>query len=383
MNIEKFNKIRAEQFPLAETCAYLDTATTGLFSTRSKNAMIDFIENRHKNGMDIEDFLGHWKHADRLRGTVAEVINADSDEIFFSGSGSDMLNVFSRGIDLKENANVIITDLSFPSTPYNWFSRVGEENVRIAASVNGQIPSEKLLELVDDHTAVIALCAVENTSGFFHDIQKIGEFCKGRGIFFVLDITQCVGAMKIDVKSTHVDFLIATTYKWLSGAFGISFAYVSKRILDKIHPTFVGWTGNKDRHNHSRYKLDFADGANRFETGSLNWIGLKGIDQSMQLYLALGKDDVEEYILSLTDYLYEKVQGLRDVGLVGPFPKENRSGITYITFPEEWKLNDRMMRENGIRVHVASPTTFRASVHYYNNKTDIDKLVSFLESKQN
>lgn len=383
MDIEKFEKVRAEQFSLTKKCAYLDTATSGVFSTRSRKAMVDFIENRYSEGMDIDDFSGNWRYADRLRDTVAKVINSDSDEIFFSGSGSDMLNVFSSGIKLKENVNIVTSGLSFPSTPYNWINRVGEKNVRIAVPENGQVPSEKLFELVDDNTEVIALCMVENTSGFQHDIQTIGEFCKTRGIYLVLDITQCIGAIKVDVKKTHVDFLAATSYKWLSGAFGVAFAYVSKRVIDKIQPTFVGWTGNKDRHNHSRYKLDLAEGANRFETGSLNWIGLKGIEQSMQIYLELGKDDVEEYILSLTNYLYQKVGELKDVGLVGPFPKKNRSGITYITFPQEWKLDDRIMKENGIRVHVTNETTIRVALHFYNNRADVDKLISFLESKQN
>lgn len=383
MDAEKFKKIRQEQFPVTKKYAYLDTATTGLFSKNSKNAMMEFIENRYENGMSIEDFEENWKYAGKLRGTVAKVINSDSDEIFFSGSGSDMLNIFSNGIELKQNANVVITDLSFPSTPYNWFNRIGETNVRIAKSKNGQLSSEELFSLVDKETAVIALCLVENTSGFCHNIKEIGDFCKKHGIYLVLDATQCIGALNIDVKATHIDFLVATTYKWLSGIFGVSFAYVSKRIIDKIQPTYVGWTGNKERHNHSRYKLDLDDGANRFETGSLNWVGLKGIEQSMQIYLELGKGDVEQYILDLTDYLYEKVGELEEVGLIGPFPLKNRSGITYLTFPKEWELNDKVLSENGIRVHVASDTTMRVALHFYNNKADIDKLLSFLETREN
>lgn len=380
MNVEKFARVREEQFPIARRYVYLDTATTGIFSTRSKDAMVGFIENRYAEGMDIDDFLRTWRDVEHARKLAAEVIDADSDEIFFSGSGSEMLNVFSAGITLPGNANVVTTDMSFPSTPYNWFNRIGEENVRIAATENGQVPCDRLFALTDENTAVIALCLTENTTGFRHDIEKIGAFCKEKGIYFVLDATQCIGAMQIDVKNTHIDYMVATTYKWLSGAFGISFAYVSKRILADIRPVYVGWTGNKDRHNHSRYKLELEDRASRFETGSLNWIGLKGIEQSMQLYLELGKADVEAYVLSLTEYLYEKATAHKDIGLVGPFPEKNRSCIVYITYPAEWKLSDAILRERGVRAHVASETTIRISLHYYNNKADIDNLFAALES---
>ena len=381
MNTQKFATIRADQFPITERYAYLDTATTGPFATSTRNAMVGYIDNRYREGMDIPDYLENWNLAEKLRYTVAAVLNADAGEIFFSGSGSDMINVFSRGIELKENANVVTTDLSFPSTPYTWMNRVGQGNVKNAVSRNGQVPAKALFDLVDDNTAVISLCLVENTSGFRHDIGKIGEFCQQRGIYLVLDVTQCIGALNVDVKNTHIDYLIATTYKWLNAPFGISFAYASKRVLDRIRPTFVGWTGTKDRHNHSRFKLEMTEGANRFETGNLNWLGLTAIDQSMAMYLELGKDDVEQYILGLTDYVYEKIGELPDVGLVGPFPKKNRSGIVFLTFPKEWKLDDGIVRENGIRAHVTSETTMRISMHFFNNRADIDKLVAFLHSR--
>ncbi|MDO5688742.1 MAG: aminotransferase class V-fold PLP-dependent enzyme, partial [Tissierellia bacterium] len=355
--------------------------TTGVFSTRSRQAMVDFIENRYENGMDILDFEGNWRYADRVRALAAEVINSESDEIFFSGSGSEMLNVISNGIIVQPSSNVVTTDLSFPSTPYTWMNRLGVHNVRIGKSVNGQIDTEDLLALVDNDTVAISICLVENTSGYRHDVEDIGKFCRENNILFILDATQCIGAMEIDVKKMHIDFLIATTYKWLSGPFGISFAYVSNRIVNDIKPVYVGWTGNKDRHNHSRYLLDLEDGAKRFELGSLNWIGLKGIEQSMLLYLELGKSNVEEYILSLTDYFYEQISQLESVRLIGPFRNGNRSGISYIEFPEEWKLTDRILRENGIRAHVAGKNTIRIGLHFYNNNEDIDVFINFIKQR--
>ena len=328
------------------------------------------------------DFVDNWKHADALRETAAKVINADASEVFFSASSSEMLNVFTNGIELKANANIITTDLAFPATVFSWFNRVGKENVRIARSDDGKLPAERLFELVDENTAVIALCLVEHSSGWRHDIKTIGEFCKERGIYLVLDATQCICAMKIDVKEAHIDFLAVSSYKWLSGVFGVGFSYVSRRILDKIGPKYVGWTGNKDRLNNSEYKLDLSDDANRFETGSLNWVGLRGLEQSLNIYLELGIDDVEKYILSLVDHLYESVAKSKKLRLVGPFPEENRSGIVYIKLPKKWDLNDKILRENGIRAHATNNSTIRVGIHFFNNKEDIDRLIEFLESMQ-
>ena len=378
--MDKFEKVRSEQFPLADKCVYLDTPTTGLLSKNARDRMNKYIDWRFEEAMDMYAFSDLWEHADKMREPVAKMIGADPGEIFFSGSGSDMLNIFSNGIELAENANVVTSGLSFPSTPYNWMNRVGAENVRIAQPENGMVPCEKLFELVDENTAVIALCYVENTSGWKHDIKRIGEFCRERGIYLVLDLTQCIGAVKIDVKETPVDFLVATTYKWISGLFGISIGYASKKVLEKIRPRFVGWTGNVNRLDQSKYVLNLSPDANRFETGSLCWIGLEGLEESVNLYLNLGIDDVNDRIAQLTDYLYEKVEGAGKVELVGPFPKENRSCISYLRLPEGNGLTDAVLRENGIRAHMASETTMRIGLHYFNNESDIDKLIDYLES---
>ncbi len=373
--MDKFEKVRKEQFPITGKYAYLDGGTSGLFSKRTRDAMVGYLDDRYEDAMDMESYSAVWDFADGLRGTIAKVIGADASEICFGGCGSEMINIFSGGIELEEGANVVTSGLSFPSTPQTWMNRVGAGNVRVAEPENGMMPCEKLFGLVDGKTAVISLCMVENTSGWRHDIECISSFCAERGIYLVLDMTQCIGAMKIDVSRTPVDFIMTSTYKWLGGPFGTAFSYISKRVLDKVRPCHFGWTGNRDRLDQSSYRIDPAPGASRFETGGLNWAGLRGIEQSALQYLELGADDVQEYILGLTDYLYGRVAEQQAVGIVGPFPEENRSCIVYLKIPAEWELTDRKLRENGIRAHMSTPEKMRVGLHYYNNREDIDRLM--------
>jgi len=374
----KFEKVRQEQFPITSRLAYLDNASSGLISKNAKDAMVNGITDRYENGFDIAKVNGAWAHADAMRVAVAEMFNASPEEIFFGGAASTIINVFSGGIQLKENANVVMSGLSFPSTPYTWFNRVGAENVRIAQPVNNGMPAQQIFDLVDENTAVISLCSVENTTGFRHDLKEISSFCQERGIYLALDITQGVASMKLDVKETPIDFMVSSTFKWLGGLFGFGIGYVSKRVLNKIDPVYVGWTGNKNRFDHSKYELSLSDGANKFESGMLNWESLRGLEESIKLYMALGRDEVEEYILSLTDYLYEQLEDVEHVSVVGNFERKHRSGIVYIAFPAAWKLNDDILAAHGIRAH-CSGTAIRTALHYYNSKADIDKLVAFLK----
>ncbi len=380
MNLKKFEDIRKQQYHLTEKFAYLDTSTTGLISKNSKSAIDDYIDDRYNNAMNSLGVVESWDYADSFRKTVAKMFNAESEEIFFGANCSDMFNLFVGGIETKDGANVVVSGLTFPSTPYSWANKIGEQNVRIAPAENGQVKAESLFELCDQNTVAISLCLVENTSGFRHDIETISRFCEQKGIYLVLDITQCIGAIEIDVKKTPIDFITTSSYKWLGGVFGVGFSYISNKILADVSPTHVGWVGNKQRFKHRPLKFDLSDTAEKFECGNLNWLGLKGIEQSIKIYLDLGKSDVESYILSLTDYLLEKAETTENVGVVGPFDPKNRSGISFVTYPSTFELTNQKLEENGIRAHCTSDTSMRVALHFYNNKSDVDKLFEFLNS---
>ena len=379
MNYEKFEQVRKEQYPITEKFAYLDTSTSGMVSKRAKDAMVAYLEDRFENAVTAAKLNELFAFGDNLRATAAKLFNADAEEIFFGHGASAMVNVFSAGVELKENANVVVTGLTFPSTPYTWVNRVGEENVRMVKPMNYQIPFEKLVEQVDENTAVISLCLVENTTGFMHDLKKISAFCQEKGIYLMLDITQCVGAIKIDVKETPVDFIATSSFKWLGCEYGIGIGYMSKRVLEKVKPVYVGWVGNQNRMDHSKYVLNLEETAAKYETAIPNWVGLKGLEQAMLMYLELGIDDVHSYIMELTDYLYAEVAKVEYVSIRGNFAPENRSSIAYIDLPAEWAMNDAIMEEWGIRAHM-SGTAVRVALHYFNNKADVDRLVDFLKN---
>ena len=176
MNYEKFEKVRKEQYPMTGQFAYLDTSTSGMVSRRAKDAMVAYIEDRFQTAVTAAKLNELFAFGDALRETAAKMFNADAEEIFFGHGASEMINVFSAGVELREHANVIVTGLTFPSTPYTWVNRVGEENVRMVLPENYAIPFEKLTAQADENTAVISLCLVENTTGFMHDLKKISAF---------------------------------------------------------------------------------------------------------------------------------------------------------------------------------------------------------------
>lgn len=378
--MNKFEAIR-KNYPGLSMQTYLDTPTTGLISRNSYEAMKKQLDLRYYEGINLEEYFDLWHHADKMRTLVAKLLNANESEVFYGKDCSEILNALTSNVKIRKGSNVVTADISFPSSRNTWLSREKDGlEVRFVKSQNGAVPFSAIKESVDENTLAISVCYVEPSSGFKHNLLELGEFCHKQGILLVVDATQCISAMEIDVKSMHIDFLAASTYKWMNNVFGLGIGYMSEELLESITPQIVGWVGTSSRTGDFNKKtLSYHTGAQRFETGGLNWLGIAGLEKSIENYLDLGKKDVENYILDLVEYLYQELHNVILFDVQERFPLENRSNIVYIEFPESLDLKEGFFRENDIRVHIAK-NTMRIGLHFYNNKNDIDILIDFLKN---
>jgi len=195
----------------------------------------------------------------------------------------------------------------------------------------------------------------------------------------VVDATQSLGAMKLDVQEMNIDVMVASTYKWLNNVFGMGVGFIPKELLVKIVPNHMGWVGTRDRiKDFSNLELTINEGAKRFETGGLNWIGLSGLAESIKTYLSLGKRDVEDHILALVDVLYRGIEGLEKVKLLPSIPLRNRSNIVYLRIAGTNNFTEDDFRAKGIRVNM-SGDKIRVGIHFYNNESDLQSLIDYLK----
>jgi len=378
--MDKFEKIRKE-YPGLKHQTYLDTSTTGLISKKSYEAMRKQLDRRYFDGVTLSEYWMDWAYADKVRKSLAEVINADEKEVFYGKDCSDIINVFVSKVDIPENANVVIPDISFPSTRNAWLNRESDGlKVRYVKNNNGIVTTNQIIEAMDEQTLAVSVCSVEPSSGYRYDLHELGKVCKKRNVFFVIDATQSLGAMELDVQEMNIDVMAASTYKWLNNVFGIGVGFIRKDVLVKIVPNHMGWVGARDRiKDFSNLELTINEGAKRFETGGLNWIGLSGLAESINTYLSLGKKHVEDHILTLVAMLYRGIEGLENIEPLPLISLHNRSNIVYLRATEINNIMEEDFRTNGIRVNL-SGNNIRIGIHFYNNKKDIQSLIDYLKS---
>jgi cysteine desulfurase / selenocysteine lyase len=364
-------------FPVTEKFIYMNHAAVCPISTRVRESMTALVDDVMRNGsVNYAGWLGAYEET---RASAARLVNSRPREIAFMRNTSDALSTVANGIAWREGDTVVGCNVEFPSNVYPWMRLAEERGIRLkqATEREGRIDADELLSLVDDRTRVVAISWVQFASGFRSDLARIGQFCRARDIIFVVDVIQGLGGLKLDVERECVDAFAADAHKYLLGPEGIALLYVSDRVIDRIKPTTVGWTSVKNYEEHLDYNLDYREGALRFECGTLNTAGMYGLGAAIDLFLEVGPERIEKHLLSLSDYLAERLNA-KGYNVVSSRRKGETSGIVTCTHERHspGSLYHLLLSKNIITAPRAK--RLRISPHFYNTRQEVDQLIDAL-----
>lgn len=374
-------QLERRHYPVLERYAYLDSSTTGIIPQYACDAMCAYLRERSELGMDIQTYHEQWEFADLVRCEIAQMLGAEGGHtIAYGQNSSTMFNLFCNGLQLRRGDNVVLYETAFPAMTYQWLNlqRLLGIELRVAKAENGQITPDALFDLVDERTRAVTVCHVDSGTGYRHDLKTIGKWCRENHVPFGVDATQSCGAMQIDVQDMKIDFLTSSVYKWLQGVQGLAFAYVSPSFMPFLLQTEMGWANVRDRINGDPFELDISQTACRFENGGLPAPGLYGLTEVLHTYMRLGAEDIQNYILDLSEYLHQRVKETPGLSMAFEYDRNHSSSLNFIVIPKGLELSDRILRNAGIRAKIGSGL-IRVGIHFFNNKRDIDRLVDFLK----
>lgn len=375
-------QLERRHYPVLERYAYLDSSTTGIIPQYACDAMCAYLRERSELGMDIQTYHEQWEFADLVRCEIAQMLGAEGGHtIAYGQNSSTMFNLFCNGLQLRRGDNVVLYETAFPAMTYQWLNlqRLLGIELRVAKAENGQITPDALFDLVDERTRAVTVCHVDSGTGYRHDLKTIGKWCRENHVPFGVDATQSCGAMQIDVQDMKIDFLTSSVYKWLQGVQGLAFAYVSPSFMPFLLQTEMGWANVRDRINGDPFELDISQTACRLENGGLPAPGLYGLTEVLHTYMRLGAEDIQNYILDLSEYLHQRVKETPGLSMAFEYDRNHSSSLNFIVIPKGLELSDRILRNAGIRAKIGSGL-IRVGIHYFNNKRDIDRLVDFLKN---
>ncbi|HZB08846.1 MAG TPA: aminotransferase class V-fold PLP-dependent enzyme [Rubrobacter sp.] len=322
-----------------------------------------------------------FEDAEENRALFARLVGGDADGVAIIPSVSYGISVAAANLDVREGEKIVILEDQFPSNVYAWGELAERSGARLVTLPRPEDFdwTRALLEEIDSGTAVVAVPNCHWTDGSLVDLARVGERVREAGAALVVDAIQSLGAHPFDVSEVRPDFLVAASYKWLLGPYGVGFMYVGEEYREgkPIEHNWINRRGSQDFSGLVAYQDAFQPGARRYDVGERsNFALLPMAAEALRQLLDWGVENVSETIGTLTDLIEEKAgeHGLATI------PKERRARhmIGLMLGPDAPDDLPTRLTTHNIYVSVRGPSV-RVSPHLYNTELDVYRLFDVLE----
>lgn len=360
-------------FPyLASGRIYVNHAATSPYSTRVMDALQRHMEARSTG--DIDTYWSDIRMIDALRESIRKLINAEgTDRIALVGNTTEALNIIASGLAWESGDRVLLNDAEFPANlyPYLNLRRLGVELDMLHAPA-GEVTPEQIEKSITPRTRLLGLSAVQFLSGYRADLEAIGRLCRDKGILFIVDGIQSVGAVQTDVQRMRIDALAAGAQKWQMATQGAGFLYLTSALQDRIRQSHLGWLSVENPWDFRALDQPLAASARRYEGGSLFMSCLHAMNASVATLLDVGIDRIESHLQSLTSILLEELRLIPGIIPMTPREAERRAGIVTIRMhmPETSQALFEELQRRRITAAIREGAV-RFSPHFYNTEEEI------------
>jgi len=320
----------------------------------------------------------------RIRTNIAQLIGAKAEEIAITTGASAGLCAVAYALEWKPGDEIITAAREFPLQYTIWKpmeERVGLK-VKIVAPRKRFLEADDLIAALTPRTRLVSVSLVRFDDGSLLDAKRVAEACHAQGALLLLDVSQCCGAIPMNVSKLGADFLVSAGYKWLLGPFGTGFFWIKHELLERALPAPFYWMAVAGSDNFA--KLDFtdpkpADSAKRWdapEWASHFNFNLAGLDASLEFVLRMGPETVEGHNRELMEFMYARLPKDRCVP-ASPLDPDRRGpyGCFAARTPEKTAELYQKLRKENVIVSLREGN-IRVSPHLYNTERDIDRLIS-------
>lgn len=366
-----YETLRAD-IPALERGIYFNTGAGGPSPQRVVAAVESALES-HEYETPISDGM-YGPMAERhesAKAAVADLLGTEPDAIALTESTTDGINRVAGAIDWDETDTVVRTDLEHPSgiLPWRKLERTRNVDVRALETEAGRLDLEAVKAAAEDATLLV-VSSITWTHGTRLPVEEIVDVAHDAGAMVLVDAVQSPGQTAVDVETWGADFVVGAAHKWLLGPFGAGFLYVRPGVERELVPAAIGYRSVAEATAHD---YEYEPGAGRFEVGTTSPALYAGLEEAITVHEELGVDTVESRIEQLTDYLKAELPEERLLS-----PRGFESGFVTVAADDPESEVDRLAAHD-IRVRdLPYPEALRVSVHAFNTRDEIDRLLEIL-----
>lgn len=367
LNAAELADIR-NQYPIVKECTYWNNAAVSPISIGVRDAIAGQAALHSTDASGIT--VASAPTRDKGRSLAAKLVGSSAERIAYIQNTSHGLSLVALGIDWKPGDNLVVPELEFPSNFLIWesLSQQGVD-IRKLKARDGALALDDLRLLVDHKTKVVAVSHVQFYSGFRVDLAGFSQVCADHDALLVVDGTQSVGVLNVDIDLDGVDVLVVSAHKWMLGPVGIGFMAFSEKAFERIKPRIVGWLSVNDAFSFHRV-LDYLPNAKRFEPGTENGAGIFGLAKRLDEIDSVGMEKIEGYVLGLGTRIRAQAKSA-GYEVISDWPDESQSGIILLKNPKiATSVLFASLDAANVKCSVRNDS-IRFSPHYYGNDDEL------------
>lgn len=377
--IDFFLRYRSE-FPILEKTTYLISNSLGAMPRGVRDSLAQYAETWQTRGVRAWEEKW-WMLALDVGNQIGKLMNAPSNSVAIHGNVTQCQAVVASCFEFSGKRNkVVYTDLNFPSVMYFWEAqRSRGARVHMVKTDNGvEVPTERLLDAIDEETLLVPVSHVIFRSSFVNDAKAICEKAHRVGAHVILDTFQSLGSgVPVDVQALNVDFACGGVLKWLCGGPGTAYLYVRPDLARKLEPKFTGWLAHESPFSFEIGTTRYADGPYRFLNGTPNVPGQYAAMPGLKILREIDMAAVREKSKRLTARIISLAEQ-RNWRVVAPRDPERRGGTVAVDMPRSKEVCAELLKRD-ILVDWRPGAGVRFSPHFYNRDEEIDFAMAAVE----
>ena len=332
------------------------------------------------------------------RANVAKFIGANTDEVVFTKSATESLNMVAYSLGnpgstphISAGDEIVVSEMEHHANLIPWqqlAKRTGAKLTWFSITKDGRLDLSDISKVITKKTKIVAITHQSNVFGTIVPLTEITKAAHSVGALVVLDACQSAPHFAIDVKKLDVDFLAFSGHKTL-GPTGVGVLWGKAEVLEKLEPALFGGSMVD---SVTMEGATWASAPRKFEAGVPNMAQAVGLSAAIDYLNIVGMDRIFEHEQELTQQLLTGLSKISGVNVVGPLDMKNRGGVISFTVDGVHPHDvGQVLDQYGIAVrtghHCAWPLmkklnlvgTTRASFHLYNDSDDINALLEAIE----
>jgi len=360
---------------------YLNNASVSLMPFSSIEAMKNFLVNYSAKGPDsIDSDVFLKEKLIRIRWTISNLIHCRPEEIVFTQSTTDGVNMVATGLSFDSKSNVVIRGMGHEhhANYYPWLRLSQKLTLKsLKTDLNGFFDIKELHNLVDKNTKCVALSHALYNTGAVLPVEEIGEYLEKNNVSYFIDTAQTVGCFgEYDFKKTKSNFMSFNGSKWLCGPMGTGIFYCKKESSKLLEPSSIG---GESAMVYDETNLAYKDIPDKFQTGFRNYVGFVGLEASINYMLQFGLNNIRSKIMNLSNQMREELSKISGITLFGPEDQSKRTSIVSFSIDgqDPQKIVELLEKKKIVIAvrEIVNKKILRASPHFFNSEEEIQKVV--------